>query len=282
MSAADGLWREALVDDGGGRPHVRAEPATWTPTHTTLIDMTGVRAGRWTVLHRAETRRGIGAAWVCQCDCGTVRVVDGHTLRRRAAGASCGCVKRPRTPRTRRPGDHARDGVVLSTSRWPKHAIEAGRMEYPAEEHASYQRPATRGDCLPGGVNEARPCPFVSCTMHLALDVTSVGSIRVRTRDLDVSAMAETCALDVADRGPSLLVTISEVLSVTRQRVEQMEKRALARAEAAALAAHADEYLDDSPDGPHVYSRPTGGRATMAGVRVDVAGESFGRPRIAR
>lgn len=44
------------------------------------IDETGNRYGKWTVLSRAGTR-GRQAMWLCRCDCGTEKRVEGHLLR---------------------------------------------------------------------------------------------------------------------------------------------------------------------------------------------------------
>jgi hypothetical protein len=55
------------------------------------VDMTGERAGIWTVERRAGSRPRGGALWECRCDCGTVRVVAGDALRS-GKSASCGCV----------------------------------------------------------------------------------------------------------------------------------------------------------------------------------------------
>lgn len=55
--------------------------------------------------------------------------------------------------------------------------------------------PRTRADCIDG----PRPCPWVGCRYHLARDVSPAGA-RVRVRD--PGSLDETCALDVADRGP--------------------------------------------------------------------------------
>ena len=79
----------------------------------------------------------------------------------------------------------------------------------PAEPMAD--RPRTRGDCLPGGAFEARPCPFASCRHRL-------------------DAPGESCALDAADRGGESAATVGALLGgLTRQRVEQIERVALAR-----------------------------------------------------
>ena len=53
--------------------------------------MTGKRFGMWTVL-RVDGKNKYGAyKWLCKCDCGTVRSVVGHTLRR-GLSTSCGCA----------------------------------------------------------------------------------------------------------------------------------------------------------------------------------------------
>jgi hypothetical protein len=51
-----------------------------------LIDLTGKRFGRWTVVAYAR-----GQKWHCVCDCGTRRVVRGQCLRT-GESRSCGCL----------------------------------------------------------------------------------------------------------------------------------------------------------------------------------------------
>lgn len=85
-------------------------------------------------------------------------------------------------------------------------------------------RPKKRGDCERG----ERPCPFVSCKYHLALEVDPKrGSIKIRFPDLDVDELPETCALDVADGGPQTLDRTGELMNMTRERVRQIENTAL-------------------------------------------------------
>lgn len=55
-------------------------------------DMTGQRFGRWTVLERAGTGKRT-ALWLCQCECGTRRVIQGGALRF-GSTYSCGCRTR--------------------------------------------------------------------------------------------------------------------------------------------------------------------------------------------
>lgn len=89
-------------------------------------------------------------------------------------------------------------------------------------------RPRTRGDCLPGGHNACRPCGFVSCRYHLAVDVKPRSGNLVVRQDVEIEDMQESCALDVADRGGQSLEDVGEIMGVTRERVRQLEASALA------------------------------------------------------
>ena len=85
-------------------------------------------------------------------------------------------------------------------------------------------RPETREECKAG----ERPCPYVSCKHHLYLDVNpETGSIKLNFPDLEVWEMAETCSLDVADRGGITLEEVGEILNLTRERIRQVEVRGL-------------------------------------------------------
>ena len=54
-----------------------------------VVDKAGNRYGKWVVLKRAENSPR-GTRWLCKCDCGTERVVDGGSLRD-GKSQSCGC-----------------------------------------------------------------------------------------------------------------------------------------------------------------------------------------------
>ena len=72
--------------------------------------------------------------------------------------------------------------------------------------------PQTRGDCLQGGSNEARPCGWITCKWFLP----------------QVKPDAKfTCALDVADQGGVTLEEVGELMGVTRERVRQIEDKAM-------------------------------------------------------
>ena len=80
-------------------------------------------------------------------------------------------------------------------------------------------RPQTRADCA----RVPRPCPYVGCRYNMTLDITPQGSIRWRLPDPwdDPASGRDTCALDMAERGPHTLEQIGDVMGVTRERVRQ-------------------------------------------------------------
>lgn len=101
--------------------------------------------------------------------------------------------------------------------------IEANAALLDAETLAELaDRPRTRGDCADG----PRPCPWASCRHSLMLDVTPAGSIKLLHPD---GGAAESCALDVADRGEHTLDVVGQLLNVTRERTRQIEIVALRR-----------------------------------------------------
>jgi hypothetical protein len=218
------------VDD---LPTVIVGPWSKTRGRRGLIDMLGTRSGRLVVTGRAVTgtdHHG-GARWVCLCDCGAETIATGSQLRGPRARQSCGrCQRAPASrDRARRSGPRAR---TLSMSRASKRLLVVGARLYPVEEHSLYQRPATRGDCLAGGINAARPCPWVSCAQHLALYVhEGSGNVKVTSPGLDgepdLDAMRDTCALDVADRGGETLDEVGAATNLTRERIRQLESVAL-------------------------------------------------------
>jgi len=95
------------------------------------------------------------------------------------------------------------------------------------------RRPRTRGECL----DMPRPCPFLTCRHHLALDVTGHGRLldplyiefatpaEIHER---LAALPHTCSLDAADEGPATLEAIGEPWGVSRERIRQIEVRAQA------------------------------------------------------
>ncbi|MGE0547591.1 MAG: sigma factor-like helix-turn-helix DNA-binding protein [Kofleriaceae bacterium] len=115
---------------------------------------------------------------------------------------------------------------------------DALKIDAPATEAMSAeleQRPRTRGECRFG----ERPCPWVSCAHHLYLDINPYsGSIMINFPMLDPLELAETCSLDVADRGGITLEEVGLLMNLTRERIRQVELRGLIQ-----LRANAPEGL---------------------------------------
>lgn len=98
--------------------------------------------------------------------------------------------------------------------------------------------PLTRAECEDG----ERPCPYVACRHHLALDVVGqkyrlVDQSLDPTHDpvlgcapidvVDIRMRTPSCALDVAEDGEHTLEEIAEYLGLTRERVRQVEETAM-------------------------------------------------------
>ncbi len=114
-----------------------------------------------------------------------------------------------------------------------------------------------------------RPCPWAGCRYwleptHERLQLAD-GIGPTVTPD-------ETCALDVADKGPHDLGEIGDLLGITRERVRQIEERAIKKLRASRAIVSVAEFADgwthatDSPDGADL------GEITVAFARdVDAA-----------
>jgi hypothetical protein len=152
--------------------------------------------------------------------------------------------------RSRRPRAIRAASIVVS--RLSLRELHTARAEYP--EAAVRHLPMVCGECA----NGARPCPFVSCSHHLYLDVDgATGSIKLNFPDLEPDEMEQSCALDVAlgagdpatgVGGGATLNEIANVLNVTRERVRQIEQNGLKKLEG--LRGHV--LRDFAPAGPTV------------------------------
>jgi hypothetical protein len=132
---------------------------------------------------------------------------------------------------------------TISVKRMTKRELEIGRLLYPEN---GYWKPRTRAECAGG----ARPCPFVSCKHHLFVDVSArTGAIKLNFPDLDAWDMNESCALDVADRGGTTLEDVGAIMNLTRERIRQVEVKALAKLEALRDMMALRDYIDEGPVG---------------------------------
>lgn len=57
-----------------------------------LIDLTGKKFGKLTVIQRVEDDKYGNVRWLCRCECGNLVIRHGHVLRRNRA-SDCGCGK---------------------------------------------------------------------------------------------------------------------------------------------------------------------------------------------
>jgi len=91
--------------------------------------------------------------------------------------------------------------------------------------------PLTRGECLPGGSNAQRPCPFSSCRHSLLVDI-DCDTMEVRETAEDPRKLPATCSLDVADQVDMddktvILRGLEDYFPFTRERIRQLEMRAI-------------------------------------------------------
>jgi len=134
-------------------------------------------------------------------------------------------LPQPEVAKIRLKATPSSDGRVRSKTIAPKRLTRDERrlsalLVYPDD----VERPHSREECA----NMPRPCPFVSCAHHLYLDVNpESGAIKLNFPHLEVWEMAETCSLDVADKGGITLEEVGAILNLTRERIRQVEVRGL-------------------------------------------------------
>lgn len=140
------------------------------------------------------------------------------------------------------PGAHAGaisvDGASLFAPSTAGFVARPTSSTYTGTPITEYPRPATRADCEAG----PRPCPWASCRHHLLVHLRRKGTPvlngthrALRSSDAAVLvrtwideaielmfSMADTCALDVADRGKLGPKAIGRKLGITKVRVDQV------------------------------------------------------------
>ena len=177
-------------------------------------------------------------------------------------------VDRLRRSRTSRRELGAR-GVTINTAHPPVSKLstaEAAELER--------LRPRTRGDCVDG----PRPCPWVGCRHHLYLDAFTNGSVKINFPDREPWELTESCSLDVAARGGQTLDEVGSTMNLTRERMRQLEVRALlvirmaspSQDEVGALLLHPPPATEPSTPrgrGPGRRINP----ATHASIRAELA-----------
>lgn len=109
------------------------------------------------------------------------------------------------------------------------------RRSYDLDAPRPDERPTRRADCLPGGPNAARPCPFVTCASHAVHGVVTPAEYgrldpeEVLARAFDPAR--PSCVLDIVDEHPGgvTLDGAGDLFDVTRERARQMEQKAFSR-----------------------------------------------------
>jgi Sigma-70, region 4 len=152
---------------------------------------------------------------------------------------------------------------TISVKRMTKRELEIGRLLYPEDDYA---KPRVRAACAGG----ARPCPYVSCKHHLYVDVSPrTGAIKLNFPDLEVWEMGDSCALDVADRGGTTLEDVGAIMNLTRERIRQVEVKALAKLEALRDMMALRDFVDEGPVGKRRL--PVLSKAELRGIDGEAA-----------
>lgn len=137
---------------------------------------------------------------------------------------------------------------------------------------ARHARPRTRGECP-----AERPCPYVGCRHHLFLEVQPSGNLHLAFPGREPGELRESCALDVADRCGASLEEVGAALGLTRERVRQIEAKALAHALLALRRAgvRAEQLLDAAPaaEPGAVRTRETSSYSPAGRYLLDLSGD---------
>ncbi len=56
------------------------------------LDLIGQKFNRFTVLEKTDKRKNGSIVWLCKCDCGVIKEIDGSSLKSGKV-KSCGCLK---------------------------------------------------------------------------------------------------------------------------------------------------------------------------------------------
>ena len=110
---------------------------------------------------------------------------------------------------------------TVAMKRLSKAELKIGALLYPER---GYWRPRDRADCD----QVPRPCPYVGCRHNLFLDINATGGIKLNRPDGEPWD-GPNCALDLADERGRTTEAVGAAMNLTRERVRQIELRALER-----------------------------------------------------
>lgn len=105
------------------------------------VDQVGKKFGYWSVIERAGANNKGAATWLCECTCGTRKVVSAENLTR-GKSKSCGCMKYTLQSNALRKHGHTRfDGYTTGTYR----SWHAARQRCENPNHKQYDDYGGRG-----------------------------------------------------------------------------------------------------------------------------------------
>jgi hypothetical protein len=117
--------------------------------------------------------------------------------------------------------------------RMPRYQLQADEAD--TREHTD--RPRTYGECIERALGTpTQPCWYLRCRHNLLIDVEpTTGAYKITWPHLADGAYGDeyrslpehTCALRVAEQGGMTLDEIGSVINLTRERVRQIETKAL-------------------------------------------------------
>lgn len=82
-----------------------------------MIDLTGQKFGRWTVINRAANSALGQTRWHCICSCGNKGIVQSTSLKREGGG-SCGCRSLEALVARSTKHNHATNGITPTYHSW--------------------------------------------------------------------------------------------------------------------------------------------------------------------
>jgi len=112
-----------------------------------FIDLTGQKFGRLTVIRRSYPNGTKNTYWLCRCECGIEKAIQGGSLRN-GATKSCGCLNKE-SPNNRRRLDPGLANMRAAIRNYENNAKHRG-LEYNLTEKQFYK--LTQQNCYYCGV----------------------------------------------------------------------------------------------------------------------------------
>jgi hypothetical protein len=118
---------------------------------------------------------------------------------------------------------------------WKKKERDKGTMKT--------RKPRKRGDCT-----HERPCPFMTCFYHVSCEVSRTGKLTVLHSEEDLPGLPYTCTLDAAEKGGLTLEQVAEIWGITRERIRQIEAKAIEKLKQRIKFTEFEDFIDPGPN----------------------------------